>query len=146
MIGLFSLVAVVLWYIVEWVKKVIDGEMDLRRIFILVLSVVGGVFLAFQYRLDVFVLAAEILGIEGIQITTAGHVLAGIVLASGAAGVFELLKALRGLSSGKALADIEYDPEFVAFGYPDDAANLIAQKVLELLETERQKPPENELN
>jgi hypothetical protein len=145
MIGLFSLVAVVLWYIVEWVKKVIDGEMDLRRIFILVLSVVGGAFLAFQYRLDVFVLAAEMMGIEGLQITTAGHVLAGIVLASGAAGVFELLKALRGLSSGEPLTDIAYTTESISL-YTEEDADLIAKKVLERLESERQKPPDGGLN
>lgn len=132
MIGLFTLVAMVLWYIVEWIKKVMDGEMDARRIIILAFSVAGGVFLAFQYRLDVFVLAAEVMGIDGLQITTAGHVLAGIVLASGAAGLFELLKALRGLQPGDVIsADID-TTEHMAF----------AQNPAERLATEQEKPPE----
>lgn len=141
MVGVFIMISLVLWYVIEWVKKVIDGEMTPRRIAILVLALIGGVLLAFQFKLDVFVMAAQFMGVEGIELSLIGQIFAGMVLASGSAGVFELLSALKGFTGGDAPEDGFRPVELVETAISEEDADVIADKVLKAMLNEQRKPP-----
>lgn len=100
MLALFTVFSIVLWYIINWLKKFITkAELpDLwYDLIVLAIALVGGLLLAVQFRLDAFVLASEILSLTPpIEHSLTGVVFGGLVLASGSGGFFELLKALKG--------------------------------------------------
>lgn len=101
MVGLFIMLSVVLWYVIDWFKKVLDPLPDTpRQLLILAAALTGGVLLALQFKLDVFAVAAQVMGLEEVRTTVVGQVFAGLVLASGAGGAHELIKALQGYSGG----------------------------------------------
>ncbi len=144
MVGVFIVVSLVLWYAIEWVKKVIDGEMTPRRIAILVLALACGVLLAFQFRLDAFVMASQFVGVDALEPSLLGKVFAGIVLASGSAGIFELLKALKGFSAG-GNPEEAYTVELEQAKMSEEEADVIANRVLKAMLNEQRKPPNGEV-
>lgn len=89
--------AVLLWWAIEWVKRYMEKfELDekVRELVILALALVGGIGMAIGYNLDLFVL----LGVQESQ-SLAGQIFAGIGIASGSGGVFELLKAIQNIGN-----------------------------------------------
>lgn len=96
----FFLFSIVLWYLIGRVKKFIPRlklSDLLYDVIIIVLALGGGMLLALQFKLDVFVLLAEVMKPgTTIEPTFTGQVFGGLVLASGSSGVFELLKAING--------------------------------------------------
>lgn len=72
----------------------------MRKIVILITSLVGRVALvalALQFKLDVFSVAAQVMGLPNVNVTEVGQIFAGLVLSSGAGGAHELNKDLQGL-------------------------------------------------
>lgn len=99
MVGIFILFSLVLWYLIEWLKKVSEGfglPDWAYRAGVFITALAGGVLLALQFRLDVFIMLAEVMGHTGIEESLTGQIFGGLVLASGSGGVYELLKAVKG--------------------------------------------------
>lgn len=100
MLSLFLLFSIVLWYAIDWLKKGISALKlpdPWYEASILAIALVVGTLLAFQFNLDAFVLASELMSITPpIEQSVVGIIFGGIVLASGSGGVFELLKAIKG--------------------------------------------------
>lgn len=136
MVGIFILFSLVLWYLIEWLKKVVEGFKLpdwAYRAGLLVTALAGGILLALQFKLDVFVMMSEVMGQGNIQSTLTGQIFGGLVLASGSGGVYELLKAVKG---GEL---VELEPvELVA---PAIDTKEIAAAIRDGLK-EQQKPPE----
>lgn len=148
MVGLFIMLSVVLWYVIDWFKKTLDPLPDTpRKLLILAAALVGGVALAIQFRLDVFAVAAQVMGLPEVSVTIIGQIFAGLVLASGAGGAHELIKALQGFSGGsnnvlvpglealEGVADIDIDV--------DKIAETAVRKALEAMQ---KKPPDDGSN
>lgn len=104
MLGLFLLFSMTIWFLLDFIKpkialiKMPDVMYD---IVLWVVALAIGVFVAFQFKLDAFVLASDIMisfvPFEPLQPTITGQVFGGLLLASGSGGVNEFLKALSGL-------------------------------------------------
>lgn len=99
MVGAFLLFSVVLWYVIDWIKRFI-GEFKVPelpyKIGLLVVAISGGILLALQFKLDAFVMLAQALNQPDIPSTITGQIFGGLILASGSGGVYELLKAVKG--------------------------------------------------
>ena len=71
------------------------------NIVIWIIALGVGILISFQFKLDAFVLASEIMTgfvfFTPIELTITGQVFGGLLLASGSGGVNAFLKALRGL-------------------------------------------------
>ncbi len=140
MVGLFLMLSIVLWYVIDWFKRTLEPLPDgPRKLVILAASLIGGIALAIQFRLDVFAVAAQVMGLPEVSATLIGQVFAGLVLASRAGGAHELIKALQGQSaeniklktaeSGGNVIDVDID----------SFAETLARKTLEATQ---KKPPD----
>lgn len=97
MVGLFIMLAIVLWYVIDWFKRAIDTLPDKpRKLLILAAALAGGVALSLQFKLDAFVVAAQVMGLSDVEVTLIGQVFAGLILASEAGGAHKLITALQG--------------------------------------------------
>ena len=104
MLGLFLLFSMTIWFLVDILKqniKLIGFPDPVYNIVVWVVALGVGMLISFQFKLDAFVLASEVMKgfipIEVIDISVTGQVFGGLLLASGSGGVNAFLKALRGL-------------------------------------------------
>lgn len=99
MVGAFLLFSVVLWYVIDWIKRFV-GDFKLPelpyKVGLLVVAIAGGILLSLQFRLDAFVMLAQALNQPDIPPSLTGEIFGGLILASGSGGVYELLKAVKG--------------------------------------------------
>lgn len=106
MIGMFTMLSAVLWYLIDFIKKIltkISGENKIIKdlvydIILWVIAIVGGLLLAFTFKLDAFVMVSQMMrGITKIPIvdsTVVGSVFGGLLLASGSGTINALFKAI----------------------------------------------------
>ena len=110
MFGAFVLFSVVLWYLIDWIKTFV-GYTKLpetpRQIVLFLVAVAGGVLLALQFKLDVFVMLSQVMNQPDVPSTLTGEIFGGLVLASGSGGVYELLKAVKGREEPPEVPDVE---------------------------------------
>ena len=104
MLGLFLLFSMTIWFLVDILKqniKLLNLPDSVYNIVIWVVALGVGMLISFQFKLDAFVLASEIMTgfvpIAPIELSITGQVFGGLLLASGSGGVNAFLKALRGL-------------------------------------------------
>lgn len=93
----YLIFAVMLWWAIEWIKKCMDKFQingKAKDIVILILALFGGTGMAIGYNLDLFVL----LGVQDAP-TIVGQIFAGLGIASGSGGVFELLKSIKNIGN-----------------------------------------------
>lgn len=103
MLGLFLLFSITLWYLIDIIKqgllKFSLPDLVYNGI-VWGLAIAGGMLLAFQFKLDAFVLASEIMNsvlpVTPIEPTLTGNIFGGLIIASGSGGVNAFLKALKG--------------------------------------------------
>ena len=104
MLGLFLLFSMTIWFLVDILKqniKLLNLPDSVYNIVIWVVALGVGMLISFQFNLDAFALASEIMTgfvpFTPIELTITGQVFGGLLLASGSGGVNAFLKALRGL-------------------------------------------------
>jgi hypothetical protein len=93
----YLIFAVLLWWAIEWLKKYMEKFNLTERvqdIVILALALGGGIGMAIGYNMDLFVL----LKIQDAP-SLFGKIFAGLGIASGSGGVFELLKAIKSIGN-----------------------------------------------
>lgn len=99
----YTIVSLVMWYIVDWLKKILLDHTIPDKIYKLVLLVVClviGMLLSFTFKLDAFVLVASIFTsvvptTPKIEPSTMGYVFGGLMLASGSAVIHEIGAIIR---------------------------------------------------
>lgn len=104
MLGLFLLFSMTIWFLVDILKqniKLLNLPDTIYNVVVWAVALIVGMLISFQFRLDAFVLAHEVMKgfipIEIIELSITGQVFGGLLLASGSGGVNAFLKALRGL-------------------------------------------------
>lgn len=103
MLGLFMLFSVTIWYLIDILKQNLSkaGMPDaIYNLVIWAIALGAGFLVAFQFKLDAFVMASEIMNgvleVPKIEPSITGYVFGGLVLASGSGGVNAFLKAIKG--------------------------------------------------
>ncbi|MDI9520589.1 MAG: hypothetical protein QM308_05470 [Bacillota bacterium] len=89
--------AVLLWWAIEWVKRYLvkfSCPKMVQEIIVLILALGGGLGLSIYYKFDLLML----LGVQENN-SIVGQVFAGLGIASGSGGVYELLKAIKNIGS-----------------------------------------------
>lgn len=108
MVGLFTLFSAILWYLIDIIKEVLKKYHDANPehkfpdlvydVIVWVLAIGGGMLLAIQFKLDAFVLVAQLMDnvfpIPEIVPTITGSIFGGLLLASGSGVINKLLKAI----------------------------------------------------
>lgn len=104
MLGLFLLFSMTVWFIIDIIKqnlKLANLPDAAYNIVIWIIALGVGMLISFQFKLDAFVLASEIMAgiipVESLEPTMTGYVFGGLLLASGSGGVNAFLKSLKGL-------------------------------------------------
>ena len=104
MLGLFLMFSMIIWFLLDFLKpklaliKLPDAIYD---VILWACALAVGTFIAFQFKLDAFVLASDIIvgfiPFGPIEPSITGQVFGGLILASGSGGVNAFLKSLGGL-------------------------------------------------
>ena len=104
MLGLFLLFSMTIWFVVDILKqniKLINLPDTVYNVIVWIVALAVGMLISFQFKLDAFVLASEIMTgfipFTPIEPTITGYIFGGLLLASGSGGVNAFLKALKGL-------------------------------------------------
>lgn len=104
MLGLFLLFSMMIWFVLDLLKskiRLIKMSDEIYDVVIWAIALAIGTFISFQFKLDAFVMASEIMKefvpLEIIELSITGQIFSGLLLASGSGGVNAFLKALRGL-------------------------------------------------
>lgn len=106
MIGLFTMLSAVLWYLIGVLKNLLtqfSGEKKripelVYDITIWVVAIGGGMLLAIQFQLDAFVMASQlmegVIAVPEVLPSLIGSIFGGLLLASGSGVINGLLKAI----------------------------------------------------
>lgn len=107
MIGLFTLVGAVLWYLIDIFKRGVNSLREAKKfnvadivydLVVWVAAVALGMVLAFQFKLDAFVLVSQLMDnvipVPEVEPTLLGYIFGGLTLASGSGFMNGLLKAI----------------------------------------------------
>lgn len=100
--------AILLWWAIDWVKRYLvkfNCPAMVQEVIVLVLALGGGIGLSVFYQLDLLIL----LGIQE-NGSLVGQIFAGLGIASGSGGVYELLKAIKGIGSVETV-EIDEPPD-----------------------------------
>ena len=100
--------AILLWWAIDWVKRYLvkfNCPAMVQEVIVLVLALGGGVGLSMFYQLDLLTL----LGVQE-NGSIVGQIFAGLGIASGSGGVYELLKAIKGIGATE-LVVVEESPD-----------------------------------
>ncbi len=100
---LYTVVSLVMWYVIDWVKRILlDYQIPERvyNVILLVLCLAVGLLLAFTFKVDAFVLVSALMsavvpGVPVIESSLIGYVFGGLFFASGSAVIHEISNRLN---------------------------------------------------
>lgn len=106
---LYSVVSLVMWYVIDWLKELLL-ELKLKeqiyKFVLLVICLGVGLLLAFTFRVDAFVLVSALMravvpDTPVIEPSTVGYIFGGLFFASGSAVVHEISERLNAFKGKK---------------------------------------------